>query len=392
MVKTQPKINNTANQNFNLLLNLFKSNFWQGQNQNQFGNLALMSLMQNSAQFPLNLIQNQLFTNLLNGRNSSSNDTESNSSTPNTTPSSTPSCTPIPNEPINLSNRRACAEGDAPLDLSRKVFAHQDKEMKKTSQNDTMINDSDFFHKLNEENGFKKKTKTKNKLNSALLSPTSPSNQSKENDFDQEVDSDVRVMAKDKHICKFCKKSFPRSANLTRHLRTHTGEQPYSCMFCERSFSISSNLQRHIRNIHNKEKPFKCPKCLRSFGQQTNLDRHMRKHDHGQSTNAKVGKRGLKKLDYPIDKMDSVETISEALISNGLEQNSKGENLAKYNQNMTHSVEDEEEIGEYDEEEEEEMSEEDNEEIEDIESDFNSNKADELREGLSFKENDVLVS
>ncbi|KAL1428251.1 hypothetical protein MTO96_002649 [Rhipicephalus appendiculatus] len=72
---------------------------------------------------------------------------------------------------------------------------------------------------------------------------------------------------------------FPRSANLTRHLRTHTGEQPYKCKYCERSFSISSNLQRHVRNIHNKEKPFKCPLCERCFGQQTNLDRHLKKHE-----------------------------------------------------------------------------------------------------------------
>lgn len=72
---------------------------------------------------------------------------------------------------------------------------------------------------------------------------------------------------------------FPRSANLTRHLRTHTGEQPYKCKYCERSFSISSNLQRHVRNIHNKEKPFKCPLCDRCFGQQTNLDRHLKKHE-----------------------------------------------------------------------------------------------------------------
>lgn len=69
---------------------------------------------------------------------------------------------------------------------------------------------------------------------------------------------------KDKHVCRYCTKAFPRSANLTRHLRTHTGEQPYSCSFCERSFSISSNLQRHIRNIHNREKPFKCTIILRS--------------------------------------------------------------------------------------------------------------------------------
>ena len=84
---------------------------------------------------------------------------------------------------------------------------------------------------------------------------------------------------RDRYSCKFCGKVFPRSANLTRHLRTHTGEQPYKCKYCERSFSISSNLQRHVRNIHNKEKPFRCPLCDRSFGQQTNLDRHIKKHE-----------------------------------------------------------------------------------------------------------------
>ena len=86
---------------------------------------------------------------------------------------------------------------------------------------------------------------------------------------------------KHKYSCRFCGKIFPRSANLTRHLRTHTGEQPYKCKYCERSFSISSNLQRHIRNIHNKEKPYRCQICDRSFGQQTNLDRHLKKHEYG---------------------------------------------------------------------------------------------------------------
>lgn len=84
---------------------------------------------------------------------------------------------------------------------------------------------------------------------------------------------------KDRYACKFCAKVFPRSANLTRHLRTHTGEQPYQCKYCERSFSISSNLQRHVRNIHNKEKPYRCHLCDRCFGQQTNLDRHLKKHE-----------------------------------------------------------------------------------------------------------------
>ncbi|CAD6999137.1 unnamed protein product [Ceratitis capitata] len=84
---------------------------------------------------------------------------------------------------------------------------------------------------------------------------------------------------KDRYTCKYCGKVFPRSANLTRHVRTHTGEQPYTCKYCDRAFSISSNLQRHVRNIHHKERPFRCHLCDRSFGQQTNLDRHLKKHD-----------------------------------------------------------------------------------------------------------------
>lgn len=97
--------------------------------------------------------------------------------------------------------------------------------------------------------------------------------------FNSENNSVQGGKLKDRYACKFCGKVFPRSANLTRHLRTHTGEQPYKCKYCERSFSISSNLQRHVRNIHNKEKPFKCPLCERCFGQQTNLDRHLKKHE-----------------------------------------------------------------------------------------------------------------
>ena len=67
-----------------------------------------------------------------------------------------------------------------------------------------------------------------------------------------------RTSSNEKYVCKFCYRVFPRSSNLTRHLRTHTGEQPYACKYCNRAFSISSNLQRHVRNTHSKEKPYQC--------------------------------------------------------------------------------------------------------------------------------------
>ncbi|KAI3389329.1 hypothetical protein SNEBB_001446 [Seison nebaliae] len=86
-------------------------------------------------------------------------------------------------------------------------------------------------------------------------------------------------LSDEKYICNYCHKSFPRHANLVRHLRTHTGEQPYNCTFCNRNFSISSNLQRHIRNIHRKDKNLKCNHCEQTFPSQIILQKHVRKHD-----------------------------------------------------------------------------------------------------------------
>lgn len=77
--------------------------------------------------------------------------------------------------------------------------------------------------------------------------------------------------------CEWCCKSFGQSADLRRHLRTHTGERPHRCTFCSKSFSQRGNLRRHLR-IHTGERPYSCPLCTRTFSDGDTMKKHKRTH------------------------------------------------------------------------------------------------------------------
>ncbi|XP_068449488.1 zinc finger and BTB domain-containing protein 40 isoform X2 [Clinocottus analis] len=94
------------------------------------------------------------------------------------------------------------------------------------------------------------------------------------------------------YVCQYCKAVFAQSIELTRHVRTHTGDRPYVCRECGKGYSQASGLTVHLHTFHNLSEPHDCQKCCLSFSSLEDHRQHIQefhpKEFHKCSTCSKV--------------------------------------------------------------------------------------------------------
>ncbi|XP_063828736.1 zinc finger protein OZF-like [Ostrinia nubilalis] len=137
------------------------------------------------------------------------------------------------------------------------------------------------------------------------------------------VRNHMKIRAR-RFICESCGKGFYTKTDIIIHLRTHTGETPYSCSECQAVFTQLSSLIRHKKN-HLGEKTEACDVCYKKFITKDSLRRHQMVHTSSKQYSCNIC-LGIFKYKQNLTKHYKVHSEPNSFVCNhcGRTFNSKG--------------------------------------------------------------------
>ncbi|CAL1279783.1 unnamed protein product [Larinioides sclopetarius] len=117
-----------------------------------------------------------------------------------------------------------------------------------------------------------------------------------------------------KYKCYKCNLLVASRGHLAIHMRTHTGERPFSCHVCGKTAIRQHDLQLHMRT-HTGIKPYACPICGMKFNNSSNYRRHYKRRHP-------TAERVVQVCKLCDEQFDSKELLNGHLINQHAIQNS----------------------------------------------------------------------